>query len=386
MSRYPKRASVVVIGGGIQGLSCAFNLALRGVGGVVVLDAGYWQGGASGRNGTLIRGGFASPEWTRFFGHSNQCWMNLAKTLGHNPMFTRRGYAMIAETPKTAAMFESALKVHAENGVISRRLDDAGVRSVLPAIAAERVSAAIHFRDGGVAPHHAPMKAYLAACRARGVQVHYRSKVMGIETENGRVSAVVVGDHRIDADAVLIAAGAFSTEMAKLAGVSLAGYPMRIEAMALEPTRPMIGPALALIDRLAYMHQTGRGEVVGGIEVPERPRPSLKTDLPVMTGTAKVYFEMFPALAQVRIMRHWGGMLHISPDYGPLLGPHPALRDLWITAGWSYGYSGAPGAGDLMGKAIATGQIDDRMAPFAVDRFDRGKPVRELGIVLATSE
>ena len=93
---------------------------------------------------------------------------------------------------------------------------------------------------------------------------------------------------------------------------------------------------------------------------------------------------MFPALAQVRIMRHWGGMLHISPDYGPLLGPHPALRDLWITAGWSYGYSGAPGAGDLMGKAIATGQIDDRMAPFAVDRFDRGKPVRELGIVLAT--
>lgn len=45
---------------------------------------------------------------------------------------------------------------------------------------------------------------------------------------------------------------------------------------------------------------------------------------------------------------------------------------------------GAPGAGDLMGKAIATGQIDDRMTPFAVDRFDRDKPVRELGIVLAT--
>ena len=384
MRSYPKRASVVVIGGGIQGLSCAFNLALRGVGGVVVLDAGYWQGGASGRNGTLIRGGFASPEWTRFFGHSNRCWMNLAKTLGHNPMFTRRGYAMIGETQKTAAMLEGALKIHAENGVISRHLDGDGVREVLPAIAAERVTSAIHFRDGGVAPHHAPMKAYLAACRARGVQVHYRSKVTGIETSNGRASAVVVGDHRIDADAVLIAAGAFSPEMAKLAGVTLAGYPMRIEAMALEPTRPMIGPALALIDRLAYMHQTGRGEVVGGIEVPERPRPSLKTDLPVMTGTAKVYFEMFPALAQVRIMRHWGGMLHISPDYGPLLGPHPALRDLWITAGWSYGYSGAPGAGDLMGKAIATGQIDDRMAPFAVDRFDRGKPVRELGIVLAT--
>ena len=56
----PNRCTVLIVGGGIQGLSLAFSLAERGVKGILVLDAGYWQGGASGRNGTLIRGAFSS--------------------------------------------------------------------------------------------------------------------------------------------------------------------------------------------------------------------------------------------------------------------------------------------------------------------------------------
>jgi sarcosine oxidase subunit beta len=110
---------------------------------------------------------------------------------------------------------------------------------------------------------------------------------------------------------------------------------------------------------------------------------SLNTDLPVLTATAKAYIELFPQLANVRILRHWAGMLHITQDFGPLMGEHPALRGLWISAGWSYGWAGGPGAGSLMAKAIATGTIDERMRPFAVDRFDRGKPVPDAAIVLA---
>jgi sarcosine oxidase subunit beta len=68
----PAKARVVVIGGGIQGLSVAYNLARLGERNVVVLDAGYFQGGASGRNGTLIRGGFISYAWTALFALSNR--------------------------------------------------------------------------------------------------------------------------------------------------------------------------------------------------------------------------------------------------------------------------------------------------------------------------
>jgi sarcosine oxidase subunit beta len=379
----PKRASVIVVGGGIHGLACAFNLAQHKIRDVLVLDAGYWQGGASGRNGSLIRGGFGSPEWTAFFGYSNRCWEELSRTLGHNVMFSQRGYTMIAHTDKTAAMLERAVGVHRAHGLRSRLLGRGGIRQVLPAIARETITEALHLEDGGIAPHHAVMNGYLAACQTRGVEVRYRTKVTQIEHSNGAVSGVMVGDERVMADTVVIACGAHTPEVAALAGTTVDGYGMRIEAMALEPMRPLIGPAMAIIDKLCYLHQTPRGEVVGGVEVPERPRMSLNTDLPVLTATAKAYIELFPQLANVRILRHWAGMLHITQDFGPLMGEHPALKGLWISAGWSYGWAGGPGAGSLMAKAIATGTIDERMRPFAVDRFDRGKPVPDAAIVLA---
>ncbi len=372
------KASVAIVGGGYHGLSLAFNLAERGLKDVVVLDAGYFQGGASGRNGALVRGGFASVEWTRFFGHSLALWIGLSKRLGHNVMFTRRGYAIVAETERSAAMCERALAVHRRVGLRSVGLDRAGILRVMPAIDAERVKAAVYFDNGGTAPHHAAMKAYLVACRERGVTVRYGTPVTAIERTNDRVSAVWAGAERIDADAVVIAAGAHNPEVARLAGVELDGKGMRIEAIAVEPMRRVIDPGIALVDRATYLHQTGRGEIVGGCEVAgDKPRMSLASDLPVMAHTARHLTAMFPSLGAARVLRQWAGQVHVSSDFGPLLGSHPDLEDLWISAGWLYGVAGAPASGELLAKAIVTGEIDDRMAPFAVDRRRRNRPIVE---------
>lgn len=222
------------------------------------------------------------------------------------------------------------------------------------------------------------MKGALAACRERGVDVRYQTAVTGFERRNGRISAVLCGDGRIEVDLVVVAAGAQSTDLATKAGVTLDAVPFRIEAMASEPVRPMIVPAVALIDRLSYVHQTARGEIVGGAElVGERPKRGLESTEYVMPRYARYMVEMFPRIAHLRILRQWAGMLHPAPDGGPLLGPHPYVEGLWFSAGWTYGIAGAPGAADLLAKAIVTGKIDARMRPFAVDRFRRGQPVPE---------
>ncbi|WP_411383302.1 NAD(P)/FAD-dependent oxidoreductase [Pseudomonas sp. L7] len=382
----PKRCSILIVGAGIQGLSLAFNLAERGVRDILVLDAGYWQGGASGRNGTLIRGAFSSVEWTRFFAYSNQLWHGLSRRLGENVMYSMRGYSMIGERTATAELLHRTREVHRECGIDSQLLDPAQLRNVLPALAHERVSAALHLPGSGVAPHHAAMHAYHKACERLGVTLRYRTPVAAIDRSAGRVSGVRVGEQRIDADVVVLAGGANSNALAQMAGVPLEGYPMRLEAMALEPTRPLIGPAVALLDRLCYMHQTARGEVVGGAEVAERPQDTLNADVPVMAATAKAYMEMFPQLGQARILRQWAGLVHISPDFGPLLGAHPALPGLFVSAGWCYGHAGAPAAGELLARAIVEGTVDERMKPFAVERFVQGRPVVEPGIVLSHFE
>ena len=384
-SRLPKRKRVIVIGGGIQGLSVAYNLACLGETDVLVLDAGYFQGGASGRNGTLIRGGFMSDAWTALFALSNRRWIELSRRLNRNVMFSRRGYLMVAEKRETAARFEQALETHAKHGVKSMRLSNAELEAVAPALNRQRVLETIFLPEGGVCPHHAAMEAYLEACRDRGVEVHYSTPVVRILTTTSRVEGVVVDGREIHADHIVIASGAYSNEVARLGNLELPGFPMRIECMALEPIRSVIRPAFAFVDRLCYVAQTARGEVVGGAEVPETPNVSLACDVPVMAATARVYRDMLPCLAELRILRHWAGMIQATADFGPLLGPHPTHTNLWITAGWSYGFASAPAVGELLATTILSGTVHPLLRPFAVDRFNRNAPVVEDGIVLAAT-
>jgi sarcosine oxidase, subunit beta len=386
-SPLPTRVNVLIVGGGIQGLSVAYNLAQLGERNVLVLDAGYFQGGASGRNGTLIRGGFVSDAWTALFALTNRRWIELSRRLRRNVMYSRRGYLMVAEQPATAERFDAALSTHRAHGVKSRRVTRSELASIAPALAADRVLDAIYLPEGGVAPHHAAMDGYLAACREAGVEIRYSTPVSHLVVAGSRVEGAMVGcpgsSREIRAACVVIAAGAQSVAVGRMAGVELSGFPMRIEAMALEPARNVLRPAVALIDRLCYLGQTARGEIVGGAEVPEQPTASLACDLPAMTATARAYRDMFPCFGQLRILRHWAGMIHATPDFGPLIGTHPSLENLWITAGWSYGFAAAPATGELLARAIHTGALDHRIAPFAVDRFERNAPVREAGIVLA---
>ena len=379
----PAHASVLIIGGGIQGLSAAYNLAKRGERDVVVLDAGYFQGGASGRNGTLIRGGFMSDAWTALFSLANRRWIELSRELKSNVMFSRRGYLLVAEKERTAAGFAEAISLHRRHDVRSRRVSRSDLAAIAPALDTKTVEDAIYLADGGVAPHNAAMVAYREACQRLGVRIAYGMPVNRIYCSGFCVTGVAGNDFEIRCDTLLVAAGAATNEVIRLCGIQMPGHPMRIEAMALEPSRPVLRPGLALIDRLCYLSQTARGEIVGGAEVPERPQNTLASDIPALAATARAYCAMLPCLSEMRILRQWAGLIHATPDFGPLVGLLPSVSNLWVSAGWCYGYASAPAVGELLAAAILTGKVDSRLVPFAVDRFDRRQPVHEPGIVVA---
>jgi sarcosine oxidase, subunit beta len=382
-SGLPARARIVVIGGGIQGLSIAYNLAAAGERDVIVLDAGYFQGGSSGRNGTLIRGGFMSEAWTEIFSLSNRRWLELSRRLRRNVMFSRRGYLMLAERASTAARFDEALEVHRQFGVRSKRISPSELHRLAPAIRRTTIVDAIYLPDGGVAPHQAAMTAYLGAARELGVRVSYGSPVTEVERSASRAVRVAGARFSIRCDTLVVAAGASSNAVMRLLGAELAAQPTRIEAMALEPVRALLRPAVAFIDRLCYVSQTARGEIVGGTEVPESPRDSLCSDLPSIAANARVYCDMLPATAHLRILRQWSGMLHVAPDCGPLVGMLPGTSNVWVSAGWCYGYASAPAIGELLAASILQESVDRRLLPFALDRFERGCPVHEGGIVVS---
>src|SRR6202789_335029 len=192
-TQLPSSADIVIVGGGIQGLALAYNLSELGVGRIVIVDAGYFQGGASGRNGTLIRGGFVSDAWTALFALTNRRWIELSRRLRRNVMFSRRGYLMVAEKPATAERFDAALCTHRSHGVKSRRVTRRELARIAPALAADRVLDAIYLPEGGVAPHHAAMDGYLAACREAGVAIRYSTPVSRFLVAGSRVEGVTAG-------------------------------------------------------------------------------------------------------------------------------------------------------------------------------------------------
>ncbi len=325
-----------------------------------------------------------SEAWTSLFALANRRWIELSRRLKRNVMFSRRGYLLIAERERTAGSFEGAVDLHRRMGVRSRRVNLQELANLAPAIRQHSIRDAIYLPDGGVAPHQAAMVGYLEAARELGVQVRYQTPITGISRSGGQIVGVSGEGFDIEFEQIVIAAGASTNGVAGLLGADVPAHPLRIEAMALEPVRPILQPGVAFIDRLCYVSQTARGEIVGGTEVPESPQLTLSSDLPSIAANARVYCEMLPCLSNLRILRQWAGFLHVTPDFGPLIGRLPYFSNVWVSAGWCYGYAAAPAVGELLAAAVLGGSVDGRLTPFALDRFARNQPVVEGGIVVAS--
>ncbi len=89
--------------------------------------------------------------------------------------------------------------------------------------------------------------------------------------------------------------------------------------------------------------------------------------------------ELFPFLAEVKVMRQWAGMADMTPDFSPVMGATP-LRNYWLDAGWgTWGFKATPVCGKRMAETVATGRVPDILAPFRLDRFETFDQVGDKG-------
>ena len=138
-----KNYDVVIIGGGIQGLSLAYYLARDGSQRVVLFEKSYLGSGASGRNGEMIRSAFGSREWIGLWDKSLQLWENLAAELGFNVMFTRHGYLVLATNPEEFEGCRRNKKTQQEFGLATSIMDAEEVIKLIPAINPDLVAGGV---------------------------------------------------------------------------------------------------------------------------------------------------------------------------------------------------------------------------------------------------
>jgi len=378
-----KNYDVVIIGGGVQGLSLAYNLARGGVHSVAVLDKSYIGSGASGRNGEMIRSAFGSREWIRLFDRSLQIWETLSRDLDFNVMFTRCGYLVLASTAEEFSLCQPNIKQQNEFGLSCRLVDAAVVTNLIPALNPRLVTGGIFQKDGGIARHDAVVWAYARAARRLKVDILPATEAVDIMVESGKVAGVKTTRGDIETRTLVNAAGAHAKQVAKMAGVELPLEIFRLEMIVTEPLKPFLPVALSAPHIMGYMHQTARGEFAGGAE-PENlsPYTGLKSTREATQDMARKFVLLFPGLHSAKLMRQWAGVVSKTPDRGPLLGVVEEVEGFILNAGWGgYGFMGSPAGGKLMAELIISGEVPTEIRPFSLTRFTTGDLITEPTII-----
>ena len=378
-----KHYDVVIIGGGIQGLSLAYYLARDGSRRVVVFEKNYLGSGASGRNGEMIRSAFGSREWIGLWDKSLQLWENLAAELGFNVMFTRHGYLVLAKNPEEFEGCRRNKETQQEFGLATSVMDAEDVTRLIPAINPDMVAGGLLQTNAGFARHDAAIWGYAQAAQRLKVDIFPFTEVTDIVVKSGRVQAVKTSRGDVETRTVINAAGAQDQRISQMVGLELPPVAHRVELMVTEPLKPFLPKAVSAPGLLCYMHQSARGEFIGGAERDDFvPSTSMKNSLGTTCAIAKKYVRLFPRLAGARMMRQWTGLISQTPDHAPIIGPVPEIEGFLLSVAWSgYGFMGGPGGGKALAEYIISGQAPSEIRPFNAQRFKTGELVIEPAII-----
>jgi sarcosine oxidase subunit beta len=378
----PARADVVIVGGGIFGLALAFELGRRGVSDVLVLERGYLNAGASGRNGGGVRAQWSTPAMIRLARRTLEIMDRFAVDMGVNVWLRRGGYLFLASTREQVALIERNAQLHAREGLRTRVIGPAEALAIVPQLDGSRFLAASWNPDDGVVFPWPFLWGYADRARARGAKVAAFTRVTGFDVAGPRVTAVRTDRGRVECDAVVVAAGAWSKEVAALAGVRLPNRPTRHEILVTEPLKPWLGPLVSVLGSGLYFSQSLRGEIVGGMGDPEEPEGVVQgSTLRFLARFARAATALVPALSGVTVVRQWAGCYDVTPDNNPVLGPAGFANFHQLSGFVGHGFMMAPAVAELYADFLAGRGRDEIIERFGVERFARASLQREDFII-----
>jgi sarcosine oxidase subunit beta len=384
-SELKRRYDVVIVGAGSHGLSTAYYLAKNhGITNVAVLDKSYIGSGAAGRNTTIIRANYRTPEGAAFYAESVKLYERLGAELDFNLLFSQQGHLTLAHSDRGIITSNERAEVNKLLGIDSRVIYPDEIRKLCPEMNLSQevtwpVMAALYHPPGGIIRHDAVVWGYARGADRQGVEIHPYTEVTGIDrSSTGRVHGVQTTRGDIECDTVISCTAGWSTLVADLAEVPLPITTHILQAFVTEPVKPFLDVIIVSSQMHIYVSQTDRGEFLIGAEIePYTTYKGIGT-FPFLEYSAKHVLELFPQLEQAKILRSWTGLCDLSPDYSPILGVTEAEGFL-VSCGWgTYGFKAAPIVGTTLAELVATKQTPALIAPFALERFYEDTPVSEL--------
>lgn len=375
----------VIIGAGGHGLAAAYYLARDyGMTNVAVLEKGYLGGGNTGRNTTIIRSNYLTPEGVKFYDESVRLWQDLSQEFDLNLFYSNRGHFTLAHTDASLRTMRWRAEVNKHFGIASELVGPEEIQKACPQMDVScggkaPVLGALYHAPGSIARHDAVAWGYGRGADQRGVEIHQQTEVFGIQTKAGKVTGVQTSKGEIATEKVLCAVAGSTPRLLHGLGLRSPLYIHPLQAMVSEPMKPWLDPIIVSGSLHVYVSQTARGELVMGASLDPYELHSTRSTLDFVEGLCAHMLELFPFLSHVKIVRQWAGMADMTPDFAPIMGK-TEIEGFYLDAGWgTWGFKATPICGKTMAYTLVHDRNHDLIKDFSLDRFKTFALVGEKG-------
>lgn len=378
-----KGAEVVIIGGGIIGSSIAYYLAKGGCRDVVILEREYPNWGATGRCGAGIRQQWGTEMNCRLAKGSVDLFQGLSAELDYDIEFAQGGYLVLATSQAQLDQYRRNVVLQNSLGIPSKIVTPREAKEIVPLLRTDGLPGAAYCPTDGHANPFKTNLAYLRAAQRLGVKLYKFTAAQGIEVRKGEVQGVLTSQGKIETSKVVDAAGGYSAEVGKLAGLEIPTFSQRHQIMVTEPMDWLFDPMVISFTSGLYCQQVPPGSILMGMGDPDEP-PSHKvsSSWQFLQKMAKEALKVLPRLREVRVVRQWAGLYNKTPDAQPILGEAKRVKGFYMAVGFSgHGFMISPMVGVTLAHLLMGQTPPVSVERLSLERFERGELVIEPSVV-----
>lgn len=375
---------VVIIGGGVVGLSIAYHLALRGHGAVTVVERHALGSGITSKGVGGVRQQFSSAINIALSRRAVDYFASFDERVGGTIGYRRHGFLFLIDNERQWAVFNANVERQRAAGVPVEVLAPEEIAAVMPGIALDGLIGATYCPTDGSATPALAVHAFARRARDLGARLLESTAATAIERDGtGAVAAVQTIDGRLEAEVVVNAAGPWAAEIGRMAGVELPIEPRARQAFAIDAPVGLTPDLPFTIDlgSGAYIQPRANEAVIGGIDRAAAPGFREEVDWSVTPPLLAALTRRMPALGSANIRRGWVGARDMTADDHAIVGPISAAPGFWVAAGFSgHGFVHAPVIGELLAQWLIEGAPDLDLSPLRFDRFQAGRAAPEAVI------
>lgn len=368
-----RQGDVLIIGGGIHGLSTAFHLARRGVR-VTLLEADYCGRHASGVNAGGVRTLGRHAAEIPLALASRTLWHQLAQVLGDDGGFVPSGQLKLAENlAELQACRRRVEELRAMGFHHEVLVDREQVLEIVPTVA-RHVTGGIWVADDGYAVPYRTVTAFRLAAQKLGARVYEQTPVLNVE-QSGTQWRVHTSRGLFSAEHLAVTAGAWAGQLAAQVGEPVPVHPEGLMLMVTHRVAPFCAPVLGATGRALSFKQFANGTVViggkliGGLDFAARHG---EVDMTRLGTSARTVTDLFPHLRHLGVNRVWAGVEAFTADDLPVIGASRKASNLSYSFGFcGSGFQMGPGTGLRLAQQILGEHSDLSLDAFAIDRFNR---------------